>query len=504
MKNKSLAFKLISSFLILLLFILSSAIYSILMNNKTQSYADDVANNWFPSVDSVAKLSNTFANYSRRNLAILTYYAFNQQNKLKKEFLDQHESWKNEMTSLIEKHKKQLVSSPEELKLIDLVDKIWVQYIDSSDEDRSLLTKNPAAAFERYQSETLKIAVTMSKALADLGKFNYDGGVNSSTKGNSLTAITNFTMTSIVIASIIISLLILQIILKSTNSISQAVTNLKKQSVSTSKIASELKSSSQSLSDSVTEQAASIHETSAAINEITSMVNRTAENAKESTNVAKSASDKAVEGQKTMLRLVQAMETIQESSGQLQNIAVIINQINSKTAVINDIVSKTELLSLNASIESARAGEHGKGFAVVAEEVGNLAKVSGKSAHEIQELITKSQEQVNSILNLTKDRVTEGKQVTTEAQQSFLQISDDISNMSNVIQQISDATREQEIGVRQISTAMTQIDKATQSSQVAVNTTSDSSNNLVEQSNRLDSTARDIEILIKGKVMGAS
>ena len=95
---------------------------------------------------------------------------------------------------------------------------------------------------------------------------------------------------------------------------------------------------------------------------------------------------------------------------QLQNIAVIINQINSKTAVINDIVSKTELLSLNASIESARAGEYGKGFCyLLLKEVGNLAKVSGKAANEIQELITASQEQVNKILGLTKARVDDGK-----------------------------------------------------------------------------------------------
>ena len=95
-----------------------------------------------------------------------------------------------------------------------------------------------------------------------------------------------------------------------------------------------------------------------------------------------------------MTHLVTSVETIQKSNEQLQDISEIIVQINSKTTVINDIVAKTELLSLNASIESARAGEQGKGFAVVAEEVGNLAKISGKSAKDIQDLITKSEEQV--------------------------------------------------------------------------------------------------------------
>ena len=70
--------------------------------------------------------------------------------------------------------------------------------------------------------------------------------------------------------------------------------------------------------------------------------------------------------------------------------------------------------------------------------------------------------------------------------------------MSNVIQQISDATREQEIGVRQISTAMSNIDRATQSSQAAVNTTAESANILVVQSEKLDQTTRDVEVLIAG------
>ncbi|RDB35569.1 MAG: hypothetical protein DCC88_09490 [Spirobacillus cienkowskii] len=199
-----------------------------------------------------------------------------------------------------------------------------------------------------------------------------------------------------------------------------------------------------------------------------------------------------------MKNLVEAMESIREANDQLQNIAEIIKQINTKTTVINDIVSKTELLSLNASIESARAGEYGKGFAVVAEEVGNLAKISGKSAEEIQELITKSEEQVIVILGLTKERVEQGKKVSHEAQDSFHQIADDISNMVNVMQQISDATREQEVGVRQIAEAMGNIDKATQKSQSAVVSTAESSTQLLDESQKLEHTAQGIELLVKG------
>ena len=230
------------------------------------------------------------------------------------------------------------------------------------------------------------------------------------------------------------------------------------------------------------------------------MVNRTTENANESTKIAKDSSVKAEQGQKIMNDLVSSMEAIQDSSAQLQDFSNMIAQIHSKTAVINDIVAKTELLSLNASIESARAGEHGKGFAVVAEEVGNLAKISGKSAQEIQELIASSQEQVNKILNITKERINEGKKVTSTAQETFQTINNNIQSLSMVMEQIFNATKEQEIGVRQISITMGQIDKITQKCQESANTSLEISNNVIKQSQNIQSSSQRIETLIKGKV----
>ena len=260
-----------------------------------------------------------------------------------------------------------------------------------------------------------------------------------------------------------------------------------------------LKKSSESLATSIHEQSDSIHETTAAINEINSTVNRTTENTKELFLTSKASLEKSENGQSIMKKLVLSIDTIQESNKQLQIISEIIAQINSKTTVINDIVAKTELLSLNASIESARAGEHGKGFAVVAEEVGNLAKLSGKSAEEIKELINKSQEQVNKILGETTSRIDEVKDVTNLAQSSFLEISENISSLSNFIEQISGATQEQEIGISQISSAMEKIVGATSNIQSSSEVNKECSQDLAVQSNKLDNTSKDIQILIAGK-----
>lgn len=261
---------------------------------------------------------------------------------------------------------------------------------------------------------------------------------------------------------------------------------------------------SQELAVCSNEQAAAVQETVAAMEEMKSMINQSGEYIRESLQSAKRVSEKTEEGAQIMRQMVDAMEAVQEANGQLQNMANIINEISAKTNVINDIVFKTQLLSFNASIEAARAGQHGRGFAVVAEEVGNLAQMSGAAAKEIKSLLDDSQKQVLQIVEITRNRSQDGQEVSTKAQKAFDEIAQEIKTITSQVESVNDAAREQDNGIQQTSTSMSKLDDATTRSARMGEQISAAADSLGEQSRRLKQIMRATMLLVQGTMEGAS
>ena len=126
--------------------------------------------------------------------------------------------------------------------------------------------------------------------------------------------------------------------------------------------------------------------------------------------------DKIVETQSQMTLLKDSMQKISDMSMEIEKI---IDEINS-------IAAQTNLLSLNASIEAARAGDTGKGFAVVAAQVGELAARSSQAASETNELIT------NSLL-----AVREGQKITEQTAETFGVVVENIEQSRRDVEEIS-------------------------------------------------------------------
>jgi len=179
-------------------------------------------------------------------------------------------------------------------------------------------------------------------------------------------------------------------------------------------------------------------------------VDSTKKNAEDCNRIVDHLNTKTKEGNNIVHNMTSAVEKIDKSSENLHDISKIIKDISTKAAVINNIVSKTELLSLNASIESARAGALGKGFSVVAEEVGNLAKMSGKAAKEIQTLIFESQKVAESVILQMNNSVIDIKNSSVNVSHSFKEISDEVINIFNNTKDIQNSTSMQTTSINEV------------------------------------------------------
>lgn len=251
--------------------------------------------------------------------------------------------------------------------------------------------------------------------------------------------------------------------------------------------------------DASMEQASAIQQSVSAMTEMRSMISQTSNNVKLSLETSQNAIQKTVEGKEIMSRMEQSMNSIQKSNSQLQDLSKVIEDISNKTTIINEIVFKTQLLSFNASIEAARAGQHGRGFSVVAEEVGNLAEMSGHAAKDIEALLEDSRRKVKDTLEVIQSRVNDSNRVSKMAYHAFQEVAVNIEEINKQVLSINEATQQQEIGIQQTNVAMRQVDTTSQGNSESSAMALKQANELKLKSELLKKANSKMSYLIRGK-----
>ncbi len=204
---------------------------------------------------------------------------------------------------------------------------------------------------------------------------------------------------------------------------------------------SEIAQGNHDLSARTESQASALQQTAASMEQLGSTVRQNADNAQQANQLALNASNVATQGGEVVAQVVETMRGIHDASRRIADII----------GVIDGIAFQTNILALNAAVEAARAGEQGRGFAVVAGEVRNLAQRSADAAKEIKGLIGASVE-----------RVEQGSQLVDKAGGTMEAVVTAIRRVTDIMGEISAASKEQASGVAQVGEAITQMDQTTQ------------------------------------------
>ncbi len=245
---------------------------------------------------------------------------------------------------------------------------------------------------------------------------------------------TRFFISAVALLALLVSAIVGTILARSISSIiKQSMKDLLFSAEEISVTSSTVADSSRTVAEASTEQAASVEEVSATLEQTAAMVQANSENSKKAYDLSRKVTQSVGSGSEQMSQMMKSMDEIKRSS----------NEVTHVLKAIEEIAFQTNILSLNAAVEAARAGDAGKGFAVVADEVRGLAHRSSKEAQSISDIIDRN-------ISISETAA----EVTSQAFESFNEIQKEIEQIGRLIDSLARAGEEQSIGISQISDTM--------------------------------------------------
>jgi methyl-accepting chemotaxis protein len=272
-----------------------------------------------------------------------------------------------------------------------------------------------------------------------------------------------------------------QLLVNAVNKLKEAITQMllenKTNGISLQNSSEVLLHNVDNLNSSSNEAALSLKNTALVLEEITQNVDRTSTQTIQMSSLANAVVSSANEGLALAFKTTKAMDEINEK----------VSAINDSIIVIDQIAFQTNILSLNAAVEAATAGEAGLGFAIVAQEVRNLANRSTQAAREIKNLVESANVKAN-----------EGKTIASDMIQGYTNLNSNIDKTIELISDVSNTSKEQQTGIIKINEAINTLEKQVQSNAEVssqanniASKTSNIANKIVDNANKKEFEGKD-------------
>ncbi|HKP13589.1 MAG TPA: methyl-accepting chemotaxis protein [Blastocatellia bacterium] len=286
---------------------------------------------------------------------------------------------------------------------------------------------------------------------------------------------------------------IARIVNKMFDDFSAMIVQVKRMGLSVSSSATEILAAAEQIAAGAQRQAEEITKNSSAVEEMAASMTQVSRNSELSAEAARRALGRAEHGDRAMADTAEAMRRInaavQQTSGKMHSLGARSHEISEIITLIEEIAAQTNLLSLNAAIEAAHAGEAGAGFSVVADEIRRLAQRSSKATKDVGNLIKAIQTETTQAITAMESGLVEannGSVLADQASHALQDMSAAVRESSELMQEISAASEEQARVTRDLAMAMQTISSITLETTAGTHETAQTIQSMVGQVEELN------------------
>jgi len=262
--------------------------------------------------------------------------------------------------------------------------------------------------------------------------------------------------------------------------------------------AEKIERGTQKQNDEITNITSSVQEMAATMGQVSKNASASAEAARRALEIAQNGDRSVGDTSQAMIRIDSA---VAQTAEKMRTLAKRSTEISEIIDLINDVAAQTNLLSLNAAIEAAHAGEAGLGFSVVAEEIRKLAERSARATRDVGKLIKAIQSETAEALSATESglaEVKEGSSLAQQSRQALTDISAAVGLSADLIEEISAAADEQAGATRSFAGAMQTISGITMEASSGAHQTAQIIQSMVNLSERLNKSIQQFKTSADG------